>query len=311
MSARPAQPHTWARSRRDVNGVDTVRAAKWIALSASCVNRSWGNGLASCSTLVWTPHLSKNIDRFGTGLLVRCSRTCADRWRLKLLLLTFDHSRVTPPCFRLPTMPTQGYANHPRPRLADPPSLQTLSGRCMGSPWILRFDNPSMLEAEGVRATVETALSRTFAQLSPMDSASGVSHFNRAAPSSRTVLTPQLAQALACALRWAALSDGIFDPTVGPLVKLWAQCARVEGLAPARPLAHEVTAAQARVGWRHLRLDGATRTIVQPGGMWLDLAAIINGVAIDHAATMLRARQVRAGHPGMRPWTTTHPLGWA
>ena len=139
---------------------------------------------------------------------------------------------------------------------------------------------------------VEAALSRTAAQLSAWDAASSISRFNRATPLSRHALEPQFAQALACALRWAALSDGVFDPTVGPLTALWARCQRADATAPTTIRTHEVAAAQARVGWRHVKLDGATRTVVQPGGMRLDLAAVANGVAIDHVAAMLHVRQI-------------------
>jgi FAD:protein FMN transferase len=110
----------------------------------------------------------------------------------------------------------------------------------------------------------------------------------------------------------AALSDGRFDATAGPLVRLWRQ-ARRSGELPTEAARAE---AASRVGWRHLELDPAARTarLALPG-MQLDLGGIAKGYAADEAIATLRRAGIRSAlvemggdivvseaPPGQRGW---------
>jgi thiamine biosynthesis lipoprotein len=96
---------------------------------------------------------------------------------------------------------------------------------------------------------------------------------------------------LSAALHYAELSDGAFDPTIGPLVKLWGI-----GTGQARvPEEEEIRGALALVNWRDLLIDPETRTVfLKKAGMSLDLGAIAKGYAADEAAGILK----RAGISG-------------
>jgi len=87
--------------------------------------------------------------------------------------------------------------------------------------------------------------------------------------------------------RWtAAASDGAFDITVGPLVRLWRR-SRKEGKLPTPA---EVQAAKALVGIDQLALDPGRRTAeLRKPGMILDLGGIAKGYACDKALAALRA----------------------
>lgn len=94
---------------------------------------------------------------------------------------------------------------------------------------------------------------------------------------------------LARAEELARLSDGAFDVTVGPYVRLW-RAARRTGRMPA---ADALAEAAARVGWRHVVLDAAAQTVrLAVPGMQLDLGGIAKGYAIDAALAVLRAHGV-------------------
>ncbi|MBP5447561.1 MAG: FAD:protein FMN transferase, partial [Treponema sp.] len=58
---------------------------------------------------------------------------------------------------------------------------------------------------------------------------------------------------LKTALDFARLTGGAFDPTVGPLVKLWGF-----GKEPRVPSQEEIEAAQKLVGWQCVKLEGFT-----------------------------------------------------
>lgn len=158
----------------------------------------------------------------------------------------------------------------------------------MGTTWSLRFDNPAMLSLEAVRACVETALTCVVDQMSTWEAGSDISRFNAAPGSSRHTLPTAFADVLATALDWAAASGGAIDPTVGPLVALWGFGAQA-GAHQAPPSAAELDAARSRVGWQRITLDRVQRTLVQPGGIALDLSGIAKGFAVDHVADALQA----------------------
>jgi thiamine biosynthesis lipoprotein len=83
----------------------------------------------------------------------------------------------------------------------------------------------------------------------------------------------------------AKLSDGAFDVTVGPLVRLWRRARRTQQLPPADELAK----AKELVGYDKVQLDAQARTVqLTKAGMLLDLGGIAKGYAADRALAVLR-----------------------
>jgi thiamine biosynthesis lipoprotein len=111
-----------------------------------------------------------------------------------------------------------------------------------------------------------------------------------AAPAGKPVkVSEDLFVVLERAQELAEATDGAFDVTVGPYVRLWREARKVGKLPPADALAE----AKARVGWRHVRLDPAARTVtLAVAGMRLDLGGIAKGYAGDAAIAVLRERGV-------------------
>lgn len=181
-----------------------------------------------------------------------------------------------------------GYANAAVPRHADPATLQQLGGQTMGTTWSLRFDNPRMLPLAQVQEAVDAALARVVAQMSHWKVDSDIGRFNRAPAGSRHVLAREFAEVMACALRWAAASGGAIDPTVGPLIACWGfgPDAQEDGGLPA---AQALADARARVGWQRLAFDANEGSLLQSGGIALDLSGIAKGFAVDHGVDALRA----------------------
>jgi thiamine biosynthesis lipoprotein len=80
-------------------------------------------------------------------------------------------------------------------------------------------------------------------------------------------------------------SDGAFDVTVGPVVKLWRKARKQRRLPEAEKLAE----ARALVDWRKVRLDADKRTVqLLKAGMLLDLGGIAKGYAADEALAVLK-----------------------
>jgi thiamine biosynthesis lipoprotein len=91
-------------------------------------------------------------------------------------------------------------------------------------------------------------------------------------------LSPILHELLGYSRRIAEATDGAFDPTLGPITKLWRET-RTSGRLPDPAT---LTAARASVGWRHFTLDPKARTItLHRENMAFDLGGIAKGYAAD------------------------------
>ena len=94
-----------------------------------------------------------------------------------------------------------------------------------------------------------------------------------------------LLEVLEQAKRYAKLSNGAFDPTVGPLVNLWG--IGTEGQKV--PMEQEIAQALALVDWQDLVIDRHEGTaFLKRQGMALDLGAIAKGYAADEAACLAK-----------------------
>jgi thiamine biosynthesis lipoprotein len=114
---------------------------------------------------------------------------------------------------------------------------------------------------------------------------SDLARVNRNAGLMPVPVPPELITALSRARYFAGISGGAFDPTIGPLVKLWgigADTARVPG-------EEEIRAALALVNWRELEIDDKAGTVYLPRpGMALDLGGIAKGYAADAVTALIR-----------------------
>ena len=113
--------------------------------------------------------------------------------------------------------------------------------------------------------------------------------------------------------RLAELTDGAFDVTLGPVVRLWRRARRTETL----PDPDQLARAREAVGYRKLKLDPRNRTVTLAApNMQLDLGGIAKGYAADQALEVLkgqglpRALVAASGDiamgdpaPGKRAWT--------
>jgi thiamine biosynthesis lipoprotein len=94
---------------------------------------------------------------------------------------------------------------------------------------------------------------------------------------------------LAEAWTLAERSEGAFDPTVGPIVRLWREARRTGRL----PAPDALRAARERVGWRLVQLDAARSAVrLERPGLSLDLGGIAKGYILDRALEAARASGV-------------------
>ncbi len=111
------------------------------------------------------------------------------------------------------------------------------------------------------------------------------SRVNREAAEHPVRVSRELFELLEACIRYSEASEGAFDITVGPLMKVWGFY-RGSGRLPAR---EEVQAALARVGYKNLLLDPENQTVrfAQPG-VEIDPGGIGKGYAVDRMVGVLK-----------------------
>jgi FAD:protein FMN transferase len=202
---------------------------------------------------------------------------------------------------------TQGLVRHPWSFAA---ALVVVVGACRvpvaGSLERFEYERPAMgtlfrvllyaPDRTRADAAAEAAFGRVAdldAELSDFDSQSELSRLSALsslhAPTEPVRVGEDLWRVLAAAQAWSEHTDGAFDVTVGPFVRLWRQ-ARTAGELPD---AERIEAARRSVGWRFVELDPAARTVrLLARDMRLDLGGIAKGDALDEALATLRAHGV-------------------
>lgn len=128
----------------------------------------------------------------------------------------------------------------------------------------------------------------------------------------RVTVSEDLFRVLGAAQGLAARSNGAFDFTVGPLVRLWRRARRTGELPDRQRLAEALDS----IGYTKVRLDRSTRSVIlDKSGMLLDLGGIAKGFAVDEAMKVLKRHGIRralvaadgdivvsAPPPGARGW---------
>ena len=145
---------------------------------------------------------------------------------------------------------------------------------------------------------------------------SALSKINREAGTSAVTVEPELYDFIAEALRYSRDSDGAFDITVGPLMRVWGFF-RGEGRLASNK---DVESVQPLIGWQHVIMNAEHHTIrFDRPGVELDLGGIAKGYAVDRVVRILRASNVGAAlisaggsttyglgaPPGRKAWTVS------
>jgi len=114
---------------------------------------------------------------------------------------------------------------------------------------------------------------------------SEISRVNRDAFARPVKVGPATFEVIQKSIEISKLTDGAFDITVGPLVKLF-RTARDTGKAPAPD---QIADAKAKVGYEKLVLNDADQTVrFTVEGMSLDLGGIAKGYAVDKAIEVMQ-----------------------
>ncbi len=148
---------------------------------------------------------------------------------------------------------------------------------------------PDRIVADRAISATFTEVARVERLLSTWRPESEISRLNHQAGISAVPVGAEVAALLARSRQIAVATDGAFDISIGPLVRLWKEAARQDRL----PTAAEIRMATTRIGIERLVLDGGTARLRQQG-MTVDLGGIGKGYALDRAAATLAEYDITA-----------------
>jgi len=200
----------------------------------------------------------------------------------------------------------------PRAVPAKEPERYEFNDQKMGVPINLILYAENQEKASEAADAVWKRFDELDAILSDWDQESEVIRVCRAAGETGDFVhvSDDLRRALAEARRYGELTDGAFDATVGPVVKLWRRSRYFHDLPPARVL----ESAKQRVGPSVWELD--ERGVRADKNVRFDFGGIGKGIALDEALRILRelgvnsalvnaSGDLRLGDPppGKKGWT--------
>ena len=171
------------------------------------------------------------------------------------------------------------------PRASAADEIPVIERALMGTRFAIQCDHPDRdLVKKAAAAAFETA-DQINAVASDYIADSELLSPPKHPPGTPVKVSPLLFSLLKQALGYAAKTDGLFDPTLGPLTKLWRESRRRSTLPDDAALA----TARSVCGWRLLALDNekSTATFAKPG-MRLDLGGIAKGQAADAMLEVLQ-----------------------
>ena len=183
------------------------------------------------------------------------------------------------------------------------PTAVRIGGRCMGTSWSAVVTLQPGEKGEQVGALVQGRLDEVDRALSTWKDDSDLSRLNRAAPDAREGATEDTLKVLALSKELFEATGGAFDPSVGPLTRLWGFGSHE--VEQAAPTPAEVAATLEQLGLDDLQMgrpgtaspgsDGAVTAgwvARSRADLEVDASAVAKGYGVDVAAAAL----LESGH---------------
>lgn len=119
---------------------------------------------------------------------------------------------------------------------------------------------------------------------------SEISAVNKNAGIKPVTVSPETFELVQKAVFTSEMTEGAFDATVGPVVKLWDF---KKGVVPDK---EEIEKNLGRVGYKNIVLDKASSTVfLKTAGSQLDLGGILKGYAVDRAVKVVQKHGFTSG----------------
>jgi len=171
------------------------------------------------------------------------------------------------------------------------PRELVLSGPTMGTTYTVKVaGSPQTVDAEAVRRTIDDVLALIDTQMSTYRADSALSRFNATRSTDWVDVPAEVARVIALGQEISRRSDGAFDMTVAPLIRVW-------GFGPSGepeqlPTDEQLAAIRREVGYSLLDVREDTPALRKHTP---ELTIDVNGIAPGYAVDVLAARFAALG----------------
>jgi thiamine biosynthesis lipoprotein len=171
-------------------------------------------------------------------------------------------------------------------------SSYTRTLKLMGSRFDITVVAQDSLEGAGYIDLAVAEITRIEKNISSWDPTSQTSAINANAGVVATKVDQELFDLIKRAIGISKLTDGAFDITYASMDKIW----KFDGSMKEMPSQDQIASSVAKVGYRHIRLQEADRSVfLENKGMKIGFGAIGKGYAADKAKELLIRKGVTAG----------------
>ena len=173
---------------------------------------------------------------------------------------------------------------------APQPDEVHLSGSTMGTTYNVKFVASETLEPDALQREVNALLVNINQRMSTYITDSELSRFNQLRSTEKFPMSPETLSVMSEAVRLGALSDGVLDVTIGPLINLWGfgPQSRPETI----PSAGDISKAKSISGLDKLLLGDGWARKTEPE-LYVDLSTIAKGYGVDRVAELLERYHLR------------------
>ena len=154
------------------------------------------------------------------------------------------------------------------------------------------------ISAVGPTDKTQPAIDAAFSELKRVENltsfhkSSDLTRLNKSSGEGPQTVDPELVGLITKSLEFSALSQGAFDPSIGPVAQLWNFSGES---GPRLPDSAEIGKILPLIGWEQVLVDEDGHSVsLAKAGMALDLGAIAKGYAIDKATQKLKSLGVKA-----------------
>ncbi len=172
---------------------------------------------------------------------------------------------------------------------ARPRTLQTITGLAQGTTYTLQWRSEDRVDTRALAGAVTAELERLDELLSNYRPDSALERFNATRSVEPQSLPPELVSLFELAADIHRRSDGCFDPSVRPLVRLWG----FDGDEPHVPAPDEITATLARVGFDKLEIVDQSHVRKARADLEIDMASIGQGYTVGRISEVVEALGLR------------------
>jgi thiamine biosynthesis lipoprotein len=162
------------------------------------------------------------------------------------------------------------------------PELETIAGLAQGTTYTVQWWSEREVDVPELTRAFASELDRIDELLSNYRSDSVLERLNAARTTESLAVPAELVALLRLADDVHRASDGCFDPTVRPLVRLWG----FDGDSPHVPPDDELAAVRRRVGFDKIELVDADHVRKLAGDVEIDMASIGQGYTVGRLAAV-------------------------